>query len=142
MGHRSDLLYFALGKTKPVWGWSEEHRVFTQQVGTEGESIVGLGSWDSEQPHEHEGSKDIRRWQLDGFPSNNIGCGVSPDLIQSCTWAVYHILRDELRGDGNPGLQEVRGEADFNRHLLSDDNSLSFLIQECRMTQTIWFEAE
>lgn len=42
MSHRGDPLYFVLGETEPAWSRGKEHRVFTQQVGTEGEDIISL----------------------------------------------------------------------------------------------------
>jgi hypothetical protein len=42
VSHRSNYLHFVFRKTEPEWGRSEEHRVFTQQVGAEREDIIGL----------------------------------------------------------------------------------------------------
>jgi hypothetical protein len=42
MPHRSNFLDLAFRKTQPTWGRSEEHCIFTQQIGAEGEDIIGL----------------------------------------------------------------------------------------------------
>lgn len=42
VSHCRDPLYFVLGQTEPAWSRGQEHRVFTHQVGPEGEDIVRL----------------------------------------------------------------------------------------------------
>ena len=42
MSHGSDSLDFILREAKPTRGGSEEHCVLAQQVGAEGEDIIGL----------------------------------------------------------------------------------------------------
>ena len=42
MPHRSNFLDFAFRKAESIRGRSEEHRIFTHQISTEGEDIIGL----------------------------------------------------------------------------------------------------